>query len=279
MSDINSTIDKVNISHLSLKDFKSSYLLANKPVIITNIFEGTAPLASWTPEYLIEKLGNRVVRVNTSSSTTFFLDPKKGGFFIPPLEMGFKDYINKIRSPRNTQILYMQQLSIIRELQELKPYFILPKYINSPQQSIDEIGLWVSPGGNTSPLHYDLDNNFFIQSYGFKKFLLYTPWEFYNLYPNSLFSKAPHTSKIDLSNPDMKKYPNFLRVKPKEIIIAPGEMLFLPAYWWHQVYSIDLTISINIWWPPLRRQCLVPGSLHFFLHTWYYAVRNFITKN
>lgn len=274
------TIDRVNIDDLSVEDFNRFYLLLNKPVILTNIFEGSLPLMRMTPEYLVEKLdNNRVIKINTSPTPTFFLDPQNGGFFTPPVDMKFKDYIKKIQNPKNTQILYMQQLSILRELQELRPYVVLPKYINSPKQHIDDIGLWVSPGGNTSPLHYDLDNNFFIQSHGTKKFLMYHPWEFYNLYPNSLFSRTPHTSKVNLDNPNIKKYPNFTKASPIEIIINAGEMLFLPAYWWHQVYSMDLTVSINIWYPPLKRQCLVPGALHFFIHTLYYVIKNFIMKN
>lgn len=277
MLDKSITIDKVDIRELSVEEFERSYLFLNKPVILTNIFEGSVPLARWTPEYLIEKIdNNRIIKINTSPTNTFFLDPQNGGFLTYPVNMKFKDYIEKIRNPKNTQILYMQQISILRELQELRPDMVLPKYINSSKQHIDDIGLWVSPGGNISPLHYDLDNNFFIQSYGTKKFLIYNPWEFYNLYPNSLFSRTPHISKVNLDNLDIKKYPNFTKTSPIEIIINAGEMFFLPAYWWHHVYSLDLTVSVNVWYPPLKRQCLVPGALHFFIHTWYHIIKDFM---
>ena len=279
MFNVITNIERVSMSQLSQDDFKCYYLAANKPVIITDIFKGTAPLAKWTPQYLVEKLGKKMVRVNTSPSTTFFLDAKNGGFFTPPVKMPFSDYIAKIQNTKQAEVLYMQQLSIIKELKELKSYFVLPKYIDSlPADYIDEIGLWVSPGGNTTPLHYDFDNNFFIQAFGSKKFLIYNPWEFFNLYPNSLFSKVPYTSKIDLYNVDLIKYPKFTKAKGIEIIIHSGEMLFLPICWWHQVYSIDLTVSINIWWRPLFKQYMVPGALHMLLHSWYHATKNFLSK-
>ena len=30
----------------------------------------------------------------------------------------------------------------------------------------------------------------------------------------------------------------------------PGDMLFIPVYWWHAVWGIDQNISINYWWRP-----------------------------
>ena len=85
-------------------------------------------------------------------------------------------------------------------------------------------------------------------------------------------------SKINLANPELNKYPKFSKAKPIEFIINPGEMLFLPAYWWHQVYSIDLAVSMNIWWNPLRRQYLVPGALHFFLARFIMQLGNLLSR-
>lgn len=32
-----------------------------------------------------------------------------------------------------------------------------------------------------------------------------------------------------------------------EIVLKPGEMLIIPPGWWHEVKSLDTSVSINIW--------------------------------
>jgi jumonji domain-containing protein 7 len=35
-----------------------------------------------------------------------------------------------------------------------------------------------------------------------------------------------------------------------------GELLFLPAFWWHHVQAADVAVSVNFWWSPQLRQVL-----------------------
>lgn len=43
---------------------------------------------------------------------------------------------------------------------------------------------------------------------------------------------------IDFDEPDLNKFPLFSSGKAVEAIIGPGEVLFIPAYWWHYVESL-----------------------------------------
>ena len=38
--------------------------------------------------------------------------------------------------------------------------------------------------------------------------------------------------------------------------INAGELLFLPAFWWHHVQAADVAVSVNFWWFPELRQIL-----------------------
>ncbi|MGA9377410.1 MAG: cupin-like domain-containing protein, partial [Phormidium sp.] len=69
-----------------------------------------------------------------------------------------------------------------------------------------------------------------------------------------------------------------------ECILEPGEMLFIPAFWWHQVSSLDrLNVAVNFWWTanitefftaPQPRRFLVQKPLLF----WAAALPAFLTK-
>lgn len=262
----NKIIDEIELKNLNVSTFYDDFLSKNTPVLITKIFDHIPSLSQWSIRFLTKKLGNKIVRVNTSSTEVFDIDPKTGCGFSKPIDIAFKDYINAISNiDCNAKKLYMMQSSIYHNFPELQSEIKFDKYL--PSDLIEVINLWISPGNNTTPLHYDFSNNFFMQLFGNKKMWLYDPMQFYNLYPNSCFSKAPHTSKINAAKPDIIKYPKVLKTKPIEINIPAGNILFIPTFWWHQVYSIDTSISVNIWCNTNLRQKFVPGYFHSVILT------------
>jgi hypothetical protein len=54
-------------------------------------------------------------------------------------------------------------------------------------------------------------------------------------------------SPIDPREPDLSRFPKFAGAKPVETILEPGEVLYIPQFWWHFVLALDLCININTW--------------------------------
>ena len=50
-------------------------------------------------------------------------------------------------------------------------------------------------------------------------------------------------SQVDLEQPDLQKFPRFGRAKRYELMLEPGDMLFIPAFWWHQENLITQSAS------------------------------------
>jgi hypothetical protein len=148
----------------------------------------------------------------------------------------------------------MQRLSIPDLLPELMGDIALPPYVK-PQQ-VYLMNLWFGPAGNVTQLHYDVPNNFLAQIRGRKRIILFAPAQTAFLYPYT--TKAYNMSRVDIDHPDLATYPRFSHARPIEIVLEPGEMLFLPPFWWHQVYSLELGMSVNVWWTPLWRQLIAP---------------------
>lgn len=106
-------------------------------------------------------------------------------------------------------------------------------------------------------------DNLFTQVSNHKRFLLFDPQQTSSLYPFPATSKIPHMSQINIEKPDLDKFPNFQKAKYFECIVKPGEILFIPAFWWHQVYSLvnsnqELNISVIFWSKPPISQFLTP---------------------
>ena len=119
------------------------------------------------------------------------------------------------------------------------------------------VGIWI--GNKTiAPCHYDAQNNIACCIAGKRKFTLFPPDQIENLYPGPL-EPTPGgqvISMVDFNQPDFVKYPKFeLALSQGEIAeLEPGDALFIPSMWWHQVESkSNFNTLINYWWDTIPR--------------------------
>jgi ribosomal protein L16 Arg81 hydroxylase len=110
--------------------------------------------------------------------------------------------------------------------------------------------MWIGPSGTVTSLHHDLTNNFIAQVIGRKSVKLIAPSEVGRLYNHRhVFSEIP-----DLDSPtlDRSRYPRLAGLRMYNIVLDPGEILFIPVAWWHQVKAIDFSVTAtytNFHWP------------------------------
>lgn len=115
--------------------------------------------------------------------------------------------------------------------------------------------IWIG-NRTTAPAHFDISNNLACCMVGRRRFTLFPPEQIANLYPGPLepTPAGQVVTMVDLRAPDLERYPRF-----REAIAAvqvaelePGDVLFYPALWWHQVEALDaFNAMINYWWNPV----------------------------
>jgi hypothetical protein len=87
------------------------------------------------------------------------------------------------------------------------------------------------------------------QVVGKKQVLLAAPAQRAKMYPFGPFrSPLPIISRVDTNVPNPSRFPRFQDVDFTTCTILPGEMLFIPVHWWHQVQGLDVNVSVNFWW-------------------------------
>lgn len=73
-------------------------------------------------------------------------------------------------------------------------------------------------------------------------------------------------SPVTLKQPDYARFPLLKKATPKVCTLKEGEVLYLPAFWWHEVESApgkapatptragdgDRSLGINYWYSPYR---------------------------
>lgn len=126
--------------------------------------------------------------------------------------------------------------------------------------------LWIAPRGTMSSLHHDGDyDNLNLQISGRKLFLLLPPPRHV-----ALHAYGSAESPINPFVPDLARFPRFAGADPVEATLAPGEVLLIPKYWWHCVYTVEPAVNLSThfrWagelspWRVLRGAPLVHRSL------------------
>ncbi|CAE7762740.1 Hif1an [Symbiodinium sp. CCMP2592] len=106
-----------------------------------------------------------------------------------------------------------------------------------------------------TPCHYDMVHNAYVQVRGWKRFLLVDPCYSSNLYAYPQGHPMDRCAQADLESPDFTRFPKLKAVRAVEAVLGPGDLLLLPAGWWHHVQSLsEDSISVSFWFdePPLQ---------------------------
>lgn len=98
--------------------------------------------------------------------------------------------------------------------------------------------------------HYDVMDNFLIQVTGKKRITLFNPRDAQYLYLSGSKSEV-----LNIDSPDLDKYPLFPKARRYECSLEAGDVLFIPALWFHNVVSEEFGVGVNIFWKHLPSEC------------------------
>ncbi|XP_030310133.1 HSPB1-associated protein 1 isoform X2 [Calypte anna] len=110
--------------------------------------------------------------------------------------------------------------------------------------------LWIGSEGANTPCHLDSYGcNLVLQVQGRKRWHLFPPSDTSFLYPTRIpYEESSVFSKVNVANPDLKRFPQFKNTTAHVVTLSPGQVLLVPRHWWHYVESIDpITVSVNSW--------------------------------
>jgi hypothetical protein len=112
--------------------------------------------------------------------------------------------------------------------------------------------IWLGTASNVSS-HYDTFDNLACVIAGRRRFTLYSPELIGRLYvgPIDRTMSGPPVSLAASSPQDDARFPLFREVRDQAWIceLAPGDALYLPKLWWHQVESLAAFNGlVNYWW-------------------------------
>lgn len=238
--------------------FFEEYQKKGLPVIITGLLKNEC---DWDLEYLCEKFGNQEFLFRNYGSDRYKLDKRRWksiGSGVDLQAMPFTEYAEILRnhkahendinlgkfSLKNTTLADTPSLNV-GEIGLTKP--------------ISDLNIYVAPGGHSSGLHYDSVDGTLMQLHGAKKLVLFPPSQTYNIYPFPVYIHLRYSLKLRCwfsqlypENPDFQLFPKFQKALQHkyELILTRGEVLYIPAGWWHDVTALgsEMVCAVNRFW-------------------------------
>lgn len=204
---------------------------AGLPFLITGVV-GRWPLSALTPDDLRERFGEVPVRARVGDYVGTAFAPDRA-----MRDMPLRTYLDLSTAPGDLPP-YVGNL----ELRELNGLCHWPTWF-------DKMGpprFWLGPARTVTPLHCDYDDNIFAQIWGRKRIFLAAPHHAEFLYTREA-NPVLFGSPFDPEAPDFERFPLARQATMIEVIVKPGDMLYVPAGWYHQVRALSFSLSANRW--------------------------------
>ncbi|CAD5122685.1 DgyrCDS11095 [Dimorphilus gyrociliatus] len=247
----------------NVDEAKMNILTERKPIVLQGLDIGECT-TKWSPEYLINTVINKEVKLHVCASPQ--MDFIQKNFQYKTLQ--FDELIRRCSQPlplksyflSESEKYYLRTLGtdprkipadFTRDFPELGCDIKFPALydVDSYFSSVFRVA---SPGTQLWT-HYDIMDNILIQIRGKKSVVLYHPDDAEYLYLHKDKSKV-----LDINNPDKEKYPLFYKACRYECELDAGDVLFIPALWFHNVTSLEFGIAVNVFWRHLPEEFYEP---------------------
>jgi hypothetical protein len=244
----------------SVAEFAERYVRRERPVIVRGGVRDWPPSYKWTPEYLKAMHGTRRVKIGVSTNGDYIAYAEKLKLGVEP-EIAFAKAIDNIFAPDNAEEkcrIHHESLATWGVLHEESPPI---RYI--PRKVIGK-NVWMGSTGNVTKAHYDTEDNINVQLRGRKEIILFPSTQLEELYPRSPWDYMSNFSRVEITAPDISRYPRFSHATPLRAVLEPGDFIYIPIYWWHQFHTLEASLNINFWWQARAGQALRRNGVRYW---------------
>ena len=134
---------------------------------------------------------------------------------------------------------FLQETGAIKNM-SYNDEFLRPQLVSNCHYDV-----LMGSNGVETPFRYDLNyRNYYIVTQGAIKVMLAPPKSVKYLYPVDDYENFEFRSSINPWDPQPKFRADFDKIKCLEIVLTPGRILFIPAYWWY-TFKFDDNTSVS----------------------------------
>jgi tetratricopeptide (TPR) repeat protein len=233
--ELNSPVRNIERRHrLSPEEFITEYARKNRPVLLTGLLEDWPAWQAWTRAAFLQRHGDTPVQVRRSSDVTD--DNYQQGRQRP--RMALRDYLDQVMGKAasgDRDPLYLFGLNPFEGLERdyhSPPQFLGPTFGFDEGQRQEKALFYIGPAYSGVSFHqHTAAWNALL--FGYKRWFLLPPFHFY----------GPTTIAMDAwARSWRERFGSGLY----ECVQQPGEVLFVPQYWYHAVLNVSDCVGIAV---------------------------------
>jgi len=233
-------IERVEAASLDYEDFLARYMHAGKPVVLTGVAGDWAAMQRWTPEHFKERFGNQPVTIGYERSMPFdqFVDEVLASSPDKPGPYMYRSFLHEVLPDLLPDVIPQNKFAFGRRY--ASP--LMPEAWRRPDAYLK---LLMGGVGSKFPvMHFDGENAHaaITEIYGDKEFVMYAPDDGKYLYPKKFFPN--HSIVDDPVMQDLERFPLLAHARQYRTVLHPGDMIFVPAKWWHAARPLSTSISV-----------------------------------
>jgi len=210
-------------------EFRERFAAPGLPVVLTGLTDHW-PARRWTPEGIAQRFPQTVVEVTPDKSTVEGTRRMKLSEYVQALESG------------QTQGDYLTSWCFRTDCPELLKDFDIPEYFSHdwleelPRKN-DMLWLFLGAAGSGMGLHQDLGHTaaWNAQVTGRKRWALIAPE----------YEEFLYDGEVCAFKPNRVRHSKFRKAKVHFAELSSGEILFIPAAWWHQTVNLETGFAIT----------------------------------
>ncbi|KAK0153601.1 tRNA wybutosine-synthesizing protein 5 [Merluccius polli] len=214
-----------------------------QPAVLRGVDLGPC-LQKWTAEYLGQQGGDRDVKIHVS--TVPQMDFLKKNFVYKTLP--FHEFVKRASETKHSLFFLTDAPADLRkQFPSLAEDFRIPALFEA-ERFFSSV-LRISSCGLQLWTHYDVMDNLLAQVTGRKRVVLYSPQDALHLYLSGDKSEV-----LDIDSPDLERFPDFVKAQRYECVLEPGDILFIPALWFHNTLALQFGVGVNVFWRHLAAE-------------------------
>ncbi|XP_077473459.1 tRNA wybutosine-synthesizing protein 5 [Stigmatopora argus] len=226
-----------------------------EPAVLRGVGLGPC-VEKWTVEYLARKGGGKEVKIHVSRVPQMNFLQKNFVYRTLP----FDEFVRRTSEEKHANFFlcederyYLRSLGedvrkepadISKQFPELAEDFHIPEFFEPGhffssvfRISSRHLQLWT---------HYDVMDNLLAQVTGRKRVVLFSPQDALHLY-----LAGDKSEVLEIDSPDVNLYPEFAKATRYECVLQPGDLLFIPALWFHNTLALEFGVGVNVFWREL----------------------------
>jgi len=217
--------------------FYRHYYEVNRPAKLTGLVDHWPALTRWSLDHFAAAAGDAVVEAQVERERDPDYELAKDDH---RRLVRFGELIDWLRKDEASNDVYLTAYNSGTNAAALAPLWddLAPIALLDDTRARDGF-FWLGPRGTLTPWHHDLTNNLLVQVIGRKHVRMAPPWAFARM-RNSRHCFSDWGNEALLAGSGDSAVPSVL-----DTIIGPGEAIFLPVGWWHQIEALDLSASMS----------------------------------